>query len=385
MKRNEQVVLALLVVTTVLATTGITILPHAQGTAPLQADYEACYAKMDTIMRPFLMKLDQSPIRSLALSALETHALSPAYNILVENGVGSGWTFTYPECVPILQRFQVDILLGINGKPSLHVTVVENTSATQVTDFIVSEITGPGGYSNYANSIWNGYELYQQVTQDRHVWASFSSWYVPTAQSCYTSKRCDVGVWTGLIDDSPEGGNGVIAQDGVTSFMDCTSGTCHASYQGWYQFGGSGPANYLSPSTYPVYAGDSVHTEVQNQADVGGSQSSYYMQVADSSRSWVFSGTYQYSFTDPFYAEFIAEWAQHPFSNGQSYDLLTFNNFNQYGYVDYNKATYCMSSPYNNGWYNTYTMWNGNYQNMAWSQVYSSCYFTQIYYRSNGT
>lgn len=380
----NRLILASLIILVISATTVITILPPTQATDASEANYEACYAKMDSIMRPFLMRLNQDTIKSLAIDALTIRGLTPAYAILAENGVGSGWTFNYPECFPILQRFQVDILLGLNGKPALHATVVENGNFSQVINFTTSEITGPGGYSNYNQKIWNGYELYQHAAQDQHVYASFSSWNVPTARSCYTSKRCDVGVWTGLIDDSPSGGNGVIAQDGATSFMDCTSGTCHASYQGWYQFG-TGPANYLSSSTYPISAGDSVATEVQNLADIGGSAFYYYMRVADSSRNWVFSGTYYYLFSDPYYAEFIAEWSQYPYSNGQSYDLLTFSNFNQYGYMDYNKATYCISSPYNNHWYNTYTMWNSIYNDMAWSNVYSSCYFTQIYYRSNGT
>jgi hypothetical protein len=123
-----------------------------------------------------------------------------------------------------------------------------------------------GGTYNINGYNWGGYAATGSFT------SIAASWGEPTVK-CNSTKDL-YAPWVGLDGYS----SSTVEQTGVAT--DCSSGA--AVYQAWYEMYPAAPV-YLSTSSYPVRAGDSIH------ASVTYASSSFTLAISDTTRGWSYS------------------------------------------------------------------------------------------------
>ena len=124
-----------------------------------------------------------------------------------------------------------------------------------------------GGAYNINGYNWGGYAATGTFTSIAATWAE------PTVHCNSTSDL--YAPWVGIDGYS----SSTVEQTGVET--DCSSGA--AVYQAWYEMYPAAPV-YLSLSSYPVKAGDSVHASVTT-AGTG----TYTLAISDTTRGWTYS------------------------------------------------------------------------------------------------
>ncbi len=133
------------------------------------------------------------------------------------------------------------------------------------------------------------------------------SWVQPTV-TCSRRQTAYAAFWVGLDGYNSDS----VEQLGTDS--DCSRGT--PTYYGWYEMYPN-PSYELSPSSYPVSAGDTLTASVTYNGN------STYTLTESSSRGWKFSTTQSGSF-DNSSAEWIAE---APSECGSTCSVLPLSNF----------------------------------------------------------
>ena len=124
-----------------------------------------------------------------------------------------------------------------------------------------------GGAYNITGYNWGGYAATGSFTSIAASWAE---------PSVHCNSTSDLyAPWVGIDGYS----SSTVEQTGVAT--DCSSGA--AVYQAWYEMYPAAPV-YLSSSSYPVRAGDSVHASV---TFAGGS--TYTLAISDTTRGWNYS------------------------------------------------------------------------------------------------
>lgn len=152
----------------------------------------------------------------------------------------------------------------------------------------------------------------------------------------------------------------------------------------WYEFY---PANSVSCSM-SVGASDFFYVQVNNEASSGGNSNLYDITIQDQTAQKVcsVSGHNFSSMGTPYYADFIAE---RPTVSGSLARLPKFSSFSILGDMYYSGSSVLISTPYSNGWYNTYVMTNGGNTNINLGSVATSGSsigtFTETWSTSSGT
>jgi hypothetical protein len=124
-----------------------------------------------------------------------------------------------------------------------------------------------GGTYNINGYNWGGYAATGSFSSVSATWSE------PTVKC--NSRNDLYAPWVGLDGYS----SSTVEQTGVAT--DCSSGA--AVYQAWYEMYPAAPV-YLSSSSYPVKAGDSIHASVTH-----GSGSTYTLAISDTTRGWNYS------------------------------------------------------------------------------------------------
>ena len=125
-----------------------------------------------------------------------------------------------------------------------------------------------GGSYNINGYNWGGY-----VASGATFTSIAATWTEPTVRC--NSRNDLMAPWVGIDGYS----SSTVEQTGVAT--DCSSGS--AVYQAWYEMYPANPV-YLSASTYPVRAGDSIHASVT----YAGSHK-YTLAISDTTRGWNYS------------------------------------------------------------------------------------------------
>jgi hypothetical protein len=124
-----------------------------------------------------------------------------------------------------------------------------------------------GGNFNINGYNWGGYAATGTFSSVAATWSE------PTVKC---NSRSDLyAPWVGIDGYS----SSTVEQTGVAT--DCSSGS--AVYQAWYEMYPAAPV-YLSSSSYPVRAGDSIHASVTHT-----SGSTYTLAISDTTRGWSYS------------------------------------------------------------------------------------------------
>jgi hypothetical protein len=123
-----------------------------------------------------------------------------------------------------------------------------------------------GGTYNINGYNWGGYAATGSFTSVSATWSE------PSVK-CNSTKDL-YAPWVGLDGYS----SSTVEQTGVAT--DCSSGS--AVDQAWYEMYPANPV-YLSSSSYPVKAGDSIH------ASVTYASSSFTLAISDTTRGWSYS------------------------------------------------------------------------------------------------
>jgi hypothetical protein len=157
-----------------------------------------------------------------------------------------------------------------------------------------------GGTYNINGYNWGGYAATGSFT------SIAASWGEPTVHC--NSTRDLYAPWVGLDGYS----SSTVEQTGVAT--DCSSGA--AVYQAWYEMYPAAPV-YLSSSSYPVRAGDSIH------ASVTYASSSFTLAISDTTRGWSYSTKKSLSSARRVNAEAIIE---SPTGKYPNFGTLTFSS-----------------------------------------------------------
>ena len=124
-----------------------------------------------------------------------------------------------------------------------------------------------GGTFNINGYNWGGYAATGTFSSVAATWSE------PTVKC---NSRSDLyAPWVGIDGYS----SSTVEQTGVAT--DCSSGS--PVYQAWYEMYPAAPV-YLSSSSYPVRAGDSIHASVTHT-----SGSTYTLAISDTTRGWNYS------------------------------------------------------------------------------------------------
>jgi hypothetical protein len=124
-----------------------------------------------------------------------------------------------------------------------------------------------GGSYNINGYNWGGYAATGTFSSVSATWSE---------PSVTCNSRSDLyAPWVGIDGYS----SSTVEQTGVAT--DCSSGS--PVYQAWYEMYPAAPV-YLSTSSYPVRAGDSIHASVTHN-----SGSSYTLAISDTTRGWNYS------------------------------------------------------------------------------------------------
>lgn len=267
-----------------------------------------------------------------------------------------------------------------------YVVVTEDPTLTKVTD--VSEQFG--AYYTFS-STWSGYELWgPSGSPYTPVYEAKGSWTIPTAQqppisgTCSTSRPCSLAIWTGLTTYAL-GGDGNLAQAGTDEKLICNPTCPEASHLVWYEFLPS-PAVYCTGLGFLI--GDSITTNLTNEAKSGGSSSLYDAKVYDN-RSGKNCATTGYNYgghmTSPRYANFIIERATYDSLIGPV-TLAKFGTVSETtNTMYYSSASHNIYDAYSVGRYNQDLMQNNGHQNINVGAVDSGGSFTQTWVTSSGT
>jgi hypothetical protein len=124
-----------------------------------------------------------------------------------------------------------------------------------------------GGTYNINGYNWGGYAATGTFSSVSATWSE---------PSVRCNSRSDLyAPWVGIDGYS----SSTVEQTGVAT--DCSSGS--PVYQAWYEMYPAAPV-YLSSSSYPVRAGDSIHASVTHT-----SGSTYKLAISDTTRGWSYS------------------------------------------------------------------------------------------------
>ena len=124
-----------------------------------------------------------------------------------------------------------------------------------------------GGAFNINGYNWGGYAATGSFTSVAATW---------TEPSAHCNSTSDLyAPWVGIDGYS----SSTVEQTGVAT--DCSSGS--AVNQAWYEMYPAAPV-YLSKTSYPVSAGDSIHASVTLA-----STSTYTLAISDTTRGWSYS------------------------------------------------------------------------------------------------
>ena len=149
----------------------------------------------------------------------------------------------------------------------------------------VTALREVGGSYNVNGYNWGGYVATGTFTSIAATWVE------PTVRCNSTNDL--YAPWVGIDGYS----SSTVEQTGVAT--DCSSGS--ATYQAWYELYPAAPV-YLSTSSYPVRAGDSIQASVTYAGS-----SKYTLAISDSTRGWNYSTSKKLSSAQRANAEAIIE------------------------------------------------------------------------------
>ena len=233
-------------------------------------------------------------------------------------------------------------------------TTVDNVSLRQAVYMMYAQPF----QSSYTSGTWSGYEFYAYNSGvQTQVYRATGEWTEPSVSSPGSNAclftHCDVSNWEGLAN-AVGGGNGYLVQAGSDSGLYCTI-VCSYYYYLWYEF-------YPNPSNscLNVSPGDDIAVNVQNEAVNGGSSNNYDIYLSDDTTGQLCSPIIGHNFSQmglPYYAEYITS---RPNIGGSFAKLPQFGSFtNNNANIYYAGNEHSIYVPYQNLWYNSYTMNNG--------------------------
>jgi len=260
------------------------------------------------------------------------------------------------------------------------IVVSENPGLTEVFNVTVQHQTIHAS-STTSQCCWSGYDFYEHQSGGGlyPIYQSVGDWNVPDVSqpsAGFCSAQCAFSVWVGL-SPQPFNSTSYFVQAGTWSNVTCST-SCSYQYFGWYEFSPAGGVKCLY-----VAPGDSISTNVYNQAGGGGSNALYNIQVDDNSllTSCTVS-SYFFSHGTPYYAQFIGE---RPWTGQALAHLAKFTTTTMKGYIYYNSNVPTIYDPYSKGYYQLWNMVNSGTTNINVSSVSSSGTFTLTWASSAGT
>lgn len=314
---------------------------------------------------------------AIGSSAFQVRAGSNSYQF---NSIFNVWQFN--TACQVTNWKSVNVVFSV-GQNMLIVT--ENPSLTNVLNVTVQpaaiENTSPWN-SNY----WAGYDFYEHNPSGGlyPIYESVGDWNAPIVSqppqgqgpSC-KNPQCALSVWVGLAPQ-PFNITYYFVQAGTTSNITCNP-SCGSQYWGWYEFNPAAAVKCLD-----VAPGDSISTQVYNQAGGGGSVASYNVFIDDNTlyTSCTVSN-YLYSHGYPYYAQFMSE---RPLVNGVFAHLPQFTSpTTMKGFIYSNNNIPTIYDPYHRNYYQEVFMVNSGYNNINVGSVSSSGTFTLSWHTSLGT
>jgi len=240
----------------------------------------------------------------------------------------------------------------------------ELVAAEDVNSASILGVSIAGRLANYTNyptvSLWSGWEFSAASPSSTPVYESYTSFSQPSVGdpsynycSLAFYGECDFGVWAGLEHDYA---GSYIAQTGTGALVSYLSGSPVSTYTMWTEFFGdqSSQTCYKNGNPYNESPGDTMRADVLNEAETGGSNTSYYLTVTDASVTPNYACTSGPStFTHMGVSRYAAYIAEDP----AYYALPEINpgggsqSFSMYGELYYGGVFYTIQTPYNAGYY----------------------------------
>lgn len=308
----------------------------------------------------------------------------------------------YPTCAEHVQSFNVVFALhNSTGAWEAYLVIAETqnlvvTGSGLQTQSVVST-------NHYEN--WGGYEAAGNSGATQTVYESYTDFTqptpsYPTSGGCGTAGTCNVGTWTGLEDALGAPNNNHLDQDGTGAWCTVTGTSCSTTgYVAWYE---SLPAaqvqcNNGNGGSVAVHGGDTIYSEVVNEAKNGGHNYNYDFDITDSTDSpnqTCYAALSDTSMTAPTYAAFITEnekasanggyepltgFGTAPFTGATIYTGGSFSTINNFPTVSSNMENQAGISPLCYGSFTTNVSYGTLSSSGSFTMTYNSNQYTPSY------
>jgi len=237
--------------------------------------------------------------------------------------------------------------------------------------------------SDIKQQTWSGYRLYSNSGQNGAVYEAQSSWLEPSvsepsAGACPIWGPCYVMIWAGLTQDPAYD----LVQGGTVLEAWNVLGVPLSSHYMWTEVLRN-QSTIVECTDYSPSAGDSISVDIISHAKSGGDVDSFDLYVTDttSSHSCSVTSYHNSAVGTPYSSNFMVERAS-------NYRLAKFTDVNLAGSMYYNGSLNGITYPYNDGYYDTYSMWNpdnNGYHNVGFSTVFSNSSFSEYFNTASGT
>ena len=366
----------------------VALIPSAKATNGILS--QDCIKNSLNAAQAMGLLLDELKARMLASSSNEFKTDTQG-NTIQNGSVINSWTIGKSDCSLTWNGVEVFYFLtDAKGHQNTLVITLDPqlTKVTSVNEY--KTIHANMGSSTFIN--WSGYEFAGNSNNSTDVDQAEGQWNVPqvsqpsTGGNCST-RICNLMIWDAL-EDRWGASDGLLAQTGSGSDVDCSTGTCNTSYYIWDEFLPGG----VSKCSTNVSYGDGITAEVTNDVINSGSNTNYDISTVDGySGAMCTVSSHYYNMPHPTLAPYINEReclsSCNPITTSSTLATLAdFSSDTITGYVYYSGAQQFISTPYSNGYYVTDTMVNSgntNISNGAVSSVYND--FTETYQNSSGT